>query len=161
MHRHREGEALLAATPAEVFAFVDDHSRFASHMSRASWMMGGGRMLVDVDDANARAVGSHIRLSGTVFGVRLSVDEVVAIRNPPSEKVWETTGSPRLLVIGSYRMGSEIRPATRGSRLRVFIDYELPTGWVTHWLGRLFGGFYAGWCVRQMLAGASGRFSRR
>jgi hypothetical protein len=36
----------------------------------------------------------------------------------------------------------------------VFIDYELPTGLVGHWLGRLFGGFYASWCTKQMLEDA-------
>jgi hypothetical protein len=95
----------IAATPEEVFAFIDDHSQFASHMSQSSWMMGGGRMLVDVDAARGQAVGSHIRLSGKVFGVRLFLDEVVTRRNPPTDKVWETVGIPRLLVIGSYRMG--------------------------------------------------------
>ena len=158
MQRHREGAVLIAGTPDEVFAFVDDHSRFASHMSQSSWMMGGGRMLVDVDGAKGQAVGSHIRLSGKVFGVRLFLDELVTRRSPPTEKVWETVGTPRLLVIGPYRMGIEIGPENRGSRLRVFIDYDLPTGW-TSWLALLFGGIYAGWCVKQMLAGTSAHFS--
>src|SRR4030067_1009294 len=43
-----------------------------------------------------------------------------------------------------------------GSRLRVFIDYELPPTPGTRWLGFLFGGFYARWCVRQMLQSARG-----
>jgi hypothetical protein len=63
VQRHREGAVLIAGTPDE--AFVDDHSRFASHMSQSSWMMGGGRMLVDVDGAKGRAVGSHIRLKSS------------------------------------------------------------------------------------------------
>lgn len=86
MQRRREGAALIAGTPDEVFAFVDDHSRFASHMSESSWMMGGSRMRVDVDGAGGRAVGSHIRLTGKVFGVRLFLDEVVTRRSPPTER---------------------------------------------------------------------------
>jgi hypothetical protein len=50
-------------------------------------------------------------------------------------------------------MGVEIRPETSGSRLRVFIDFELPDGIATYWLGRLFGHMYAKWCVGQMLRG--------
>ena len=61
-------------------------------------------------------------------------------------------------MIGPYRMGIEIRPENHGSRLRVFIDYDLPAGW-SSWLGLLFGGIYAGWCVKQMLAGTSAHFS--
>jgi Polyketide cyclase / dehydrase and lipid transport len=158
-HRHREASAMIDAPPEQVFAYVDDHSRFSSHMTDSSWMMGGGRMLVELDDAKGQTVGSHIRLSGKVFGIRLFLDEVVTRRTPPTEKVWETVGAPRLLVIGPYRMGVQIRPMAGCSRLHVFIDYDIPAGWVTRWLGRLFGGVYAKWCVAQMLSGTSKHFA--
>jgi hypothetical protein len=150
---HRESSAFIDASPEDVFAFIDDHSRFSSHMSESSWMMGGGRMSVEVDEARGQVVGSHIRLSGRVFGVSLHLDEVVTRRDPPTNKVWETVGVPRLLVIGAYSMGVQITPERGGSRLRVFIDYRLPEGSVTYWLGRLFGGLYARWCIDQMLTG--------
>ena len=118
-------------------------------------------MSVEADEGDGQAVGSHIRLDGRVLGLRLSLDEVVTRSEPPSHKVWETVGIPRLLVIGAYRMGVYIAPENGGSRLQVFIDYDLPTGRATYWLGRLFGGVYARWCVRQMLAGASAHFAVR
>lgn len=152
---------LISATPEDVFAFVDDHSRLSSHMSQSSWMMGGGRMLVEIDGLAGRAIGSHIKLSGKVFGLSLSLDEVVTRRDPPTDKVWETVGTPKLLVIGSYRMGIQISAEHQRSRLRVFIDYELPTTWRTRWLGWLFGGIYAKWCVRQMTEGTLRHFERR
>ena len=118
-------------------------------------------MEVEPDEAHGQAVGSHIRLAGRVFGLRLFLDEVVTRRDPPSDKVWETVGTPKLLVIGAYRMGVHITPEDGASRLRMFIDYDLPTGWATYWLGRLFSGIYAKWCVHQMLAGASAHFAGR
>ena len=151
---HLESSALVNASAEDVFAFVDDHARFSSHMGESSWMMGGGRMSVDLDPSQAQAVGSHIRLSGCVFGVRLYLDEVVTWRDPPINKVWETVGVPQLLVIGAYKMGVQITPVSGGSRMRVFIDYERPKGWSTYWLGLLFGRFYANWCVKQILRGA-------
>jgi hypothetical protein len=66
-----------------------------------------------------------------------------------------------LLVIGKYSMGVQIAPERAGSRVRVFIDYQLPDGRVTYWLGWLFGRFYAGWCVRQMLTGVQRNFTLR
>ena len=74
-------------------------------------------MSIDLDAAKGQTVGSHIRLSGTVFGIRLSLDEVVTRRRPPTDKVWETVGTPRLLVIGCYTMGIQITPESDGSRL--------------------------------------------
>ena len=159
--RHVESSVFINASAEDVFAFIDDHSRFSSHMNESSWMMGGGRMVVELDEAKGQAVGSHIRLSGRIFGVSLYLDEVVTRREPPTNKVWETVGAPRLLVIGAYSMGVQITPEGAGSRLRVFIDYQLPEGWVTCWLGWVFGGFYAQWCVGQMLAGALRHFAQR
>jgi hypothetical protein len=103
-------------------------------------------------------VGSRIRLSGRVLGVELSVEEVVVERNPPHRKVWETTGTPKLLVFGHYRMGFELSPQGSRSMLRVFIDYAVPEGGLSRWLGRVFGRAYARWCTQQMVDDAVRHF---
>ena len=89
----------------------------------------------------------------------LSVEEIVTERVPLQRKVWETTGSPKLLVIGHYRMGFEIASHENGSILRVYIDYALSDHRPARWLGSLFGRFYARWCTRQMLADAEKHFA--
>ena len=56
--------------PADLlFSYLDDHTQLAAHMSKSSWMMLGSRMAVEVDAAEGRAIGSHIRLSGRVLGI--------------------------------------------------------------------------------------------
>ena len=42
--RHYEDSARILAPVQELFAYIDDHTRFSSHMSKSSWMMGGGTM---------------------------------------------------------------------------------------------------------------------
>lgn len=154
--RHHEQAVSLLATPEQVFAFVDDHTRFSAHMGQSSWMMAGSRLRTEVDDGHGQRVGSHIRMTGSVVGLPLALDEVVTEREPPRRKTWRTVGSPRLLVIGEYQMGVEVEAQSEGSRLRVFIDYALPAR--NAWLGRLFGGVYAKWCVSQMAEGAAREF---
>lgn len=156
---HYESSAIVRSTANQVFAYIDDHARLSSHMSESSWMMGGGRMEVELDEDRGQKIGSQIRLSGRVFGIELSVVEVVTERNPPHRKVWETTGSPKLLVIGSYRMGFELSPQENGSILRVFIDYALPEKAPARWLGRLFSKHYARWCTQQMVNDAVKHFA--
>ncbi len=90
-------------------------------------MIGGGKMAVDMDEQRGRAVGSQIRMGGSMLGVEISLDEVVTVHDRPIRKEW--------------------------ALVRVFIDYELPSGSVAHKLGRLFGSVYAKWCVDQMLDG--------
>jgi len=155
---HYERSQVVDATAEAVFDFVDDHAQFSAHMGKSSWMMGGGHMTVEMDEQRGQAVGSHIRMGGSMMGSEISLDEVVTVHDRPSRKEWETVGSPRLIVIGSYRMGVHLTPESGGTLVRVFIDYDLPSGGVTHELGRLFGGVYAKWCVDQMLKGTVEHF---
>lgn len=159
MMRHKEAKAQLAAPPQAVFAHLDDQTRLASHMGKPSLMMGGGRMSYELDELKGQAVGSHIRMNGSAFGLHVSLEEVVTERTPPDCKAWRTIGYPKLIVIGLYEMGFEIDPIDGGSELRVWINYELPKGG----LGRLFpalGDAYARWCVNQMVSEAAGVFGR-
>lgn len=155
--RHYEESVFVTATPEEIFDYADDHGRFSSHMTRSSWMMGGGRMDVRLDEGKGKAIGSHIRLSGKVCGIRLFLDEVVTRYDRPVSKEWQTVGNPRL-VMGHYRMGWDIRAADGGSRFGVFIEYDLPESSGTRWLGYLLGHVYARWCVKQMIQGVRAHF---
>ncbi len=75
-------------------------------------------------------------------------------------KEWATVGTPHLIVVGSYTMGAHLTPHGDGTLVRLFIDYDLPSGPVTDELGRLFGTVDARWCVDQMMEGVVHRFRR-
>jgi hypothetical protein len=156
---HAEAEAQVASRPSEIFAYLDKHSQLSGHMSKSSWMMGGGRMDMTSDAGGFQRVGSRLRLAGKAFGLRVVLDEQVTIHESPQRKVWETVGTPRLLVIGHYRMGFDITSAAGVTRLRVFIDYDLPKSTIERVLGYLFGGVYARWCVNSMVRDARGHFA--
>jgi hypothetical protein len=156
--KHYEASVTISAPAEDLFAYVDDHARFSSHMSQSSWLTGGGRMEISVDEGRGQQVGSHIRMSGKVFGIRLFLDEVVTRYDPPRGKTWATVGDLRLLVVGHYRMSIEVEPRDCSSLLRVAIDYDLPPK--NAWLGRLLGRAYAKYCVRQMVKGAQGHYAK-
>jgi len=158
--RH-ESSGSVQASPEQVFAHIDNPARLVSHMRKGSWRMAGGQMNTATDAGRGQTVGSRIRLSGRVLGVELSVDELVVERDPPRRKVWATTGAPKLLVIGQYRMGFELSPQGSVSMLRVFIEYALPERAPARWLARLFGRYYARWCTRQMVDDAVEHFASR
>ena len=153
MKRHMETLARVAGEPHKVFAHLDDQTRLAEHMSKPSLMMGGGKMTYEFDEQKGQSVGSHIRMGGSAFGLQLSLDEVVTERIPPRRKVWQTVGTPRLVVIGSYEMGFELSATDQGSALRVWIDYELPPRGLGRFVPAL-GDAYARWCVNRMASDA-------
>lgn len=159
--RHAQFSDVVAAGPPVVFEFLDDPTRLTAHMERRSWKMAWGRMGTTIDEQGGRAVGSRIVVEGRVLGIRLFLEEVVTVRRPPMVKEWETTGRPRLLVIGPYRMRFTVEEASPGrSAVLVSIDYDLPDGWFTAVLGRLFGASYARWCTRRMATEAQAAFAR-
>jgi len=158
---HFADEAVTAAPPATLFAYLDKHSQMSAHMTRRSWMMGGGKMDISTDDGGFQRLGSRLRLAGHAFGLNLFLEEEITDYRPPQIKVWRTIGSPRLLIIGHYRMGFEITAAPAGSQLRVFLDYDLPSGVITRVLGRLLAPMYARWCVRNMVMEGEKKFPFR
>ena len=159
--RHFAASVQIDAGAYEVFAYLDNPARLSTHMTRSSWMMGGGRMQIVTDEGGGTRVGSHIRLSGKAFGHSLFLDQAVTQHDPPRAKTWETLGEPNLIVIGRYRMGFRLTGAASRSELRVFIDYDLPSAGVARILGWLFGRVYASWCVKRMLADAEALFRAR
>jgi len=161
LSEHFESKALIAAPAAEVFAYLDDPAHLVSHMAKRSWSMAGGRMELVLDERRGRSQGARIRLTGNMLGLSLAVDEEVVERQPPLHKAWQTVGTPRLLVIASYRMGFDIAPEAAGSRLRVFIDYALPERAPARWLGALLGHPYARWCTGRMARDTLAHFASR
>lgn len=158
-YRHKEAiEVDVAAAPAALFEHLDDQERLAAHMMQSSAMMAGSSMNFAFDRGRGRLLGSRIGISGKVLGILLEMSEIVTERDPPRRKAWETEGTPRLLVIGGYRMGFEIAAKGLDSQLRVFIEYDLPA-WPWRLLGMIAGRYYASWCVRSMANDAARKFS--
>ena len=110
-------------------------------------------MVYDFDEGRGQTVGSHIRMSGRAFGVDLFLDEVITHRDPPHRKVWRTVGAPKLIIIGSCEMGFRIIPDAAGSRLTVWIDYDLPDRGPGRWAPAI-AAYYGRWCVRRMVSDA-------
>ncbi len=129
---------------------MDDPIHLGAHMGRSSAVVGGISMRMQTDAQRGQAVGSVIHMSGRMWGVDLALQESVVERLPTRRKVWATLGEPVLVMIGRYSMGFDIRPTDGGAYLRVWIDFDPPPRWMPHWLGRIVGGFYARWCVRQI-----------
>lgn len=155
---HSEASADIGAGIDPVFAYLDDPRHLAEHMETSSAMMAGSSMRIEVDEHGGRGIGSHIRMTGRVMGLPLSVDETVVTYEPPRCKAWATVGEPRLLVLGGYCMGVDLRPQVGATRLRIWIDYAWPAGGLPRLLGRLLGATYARWCIEQMLRSCRDRF---
>lgn len=155
---HHETEVTLHTSAQAAFDFLDDFRKLSAHMERPSAMMLGSRMEISTDDGGGRAVGSRVRMTGRVLGMRLSLEEVVIEREPPTRKAWDIVQA-RLVVIGPYRLGFELTPRNGHCDLRVFIDYDWPKGTFARCLAAVLAKGYARWCTERMAKDAAGHFA--
>jgi hypothetical protein len=152
-----ETRVLVEADAATLFAHLDDPRQLGAHMTRRSPMMAGGRMDYVLDERGGRGVGAVIGMHGRALGWHLAVEEVVDTYEPGFCKVWHTVGQPRLLVIGSYRMGFDELALGALTELRTFIQWSPVRGWyapLVTWLGAR----YARWCIASLARDAQSRF---
>ena len=157
-HFTQEARSTIAAKADAVFAFLDDQASLGGQMEKPTAMMLGGSMHYTFDDGEGRTVGSVIRMDGKILGLTLTLQEEVAEHEPPRRKVWQTVGTPHILVVGAYRMGFEIEADGNQSSLRVFIEYDLPASRLGHFFGLMFARPYAHWCVSKMAEDAAKHF---
>lgn len=157
---HYEETVNIIAKPEEIFSYADDFNNFSSHMNKSSWMMAGSKMETSTDGGKGKKVGSHIKMQGKILGFNLFLDEVITKHIFPYHKEWETVGDINLIVIDHYKLGFEISSEDNNSKLRIYIDYNLPKSALLHFAGLVFGGVYAKWCVRQMINGVGSHFNR-
>ena len=155
---HAESRGEIATGAEALFSYLDDPRNLSEHMENPSPMMAGMAMRIDVDAQGGRSIGSQIRMSGRMLGLTLLLEEAITERLPPLRKAWQTFGVPRLIVIGHYRMGFDLQPTGAVTQLRVWIDYELPSSGMPHWLAKPLARTYARWCTEQMLRTAHNHF---
>jgi hypothetical protein len=156
--RHFEQAVDLRAPVTAVFDYLDDFERLGAHMMRSSWMMAGSAMRYEFDAGRGRKPNARVRLAGSFLGIKLEIDEEVTQYEPPLRKAWSTVGAPRMIILRGYRLGYELTPVGSGSRLTVFIDYQIPERGPARWLGQLLAAGYARWCVKSMIADAARTF---
>ena len=153
--------SVVVDTPIDqVFAYLDDPKRLASHMEESSWMMAGSHMKFDLDEKGGREIGSKITMTGKILGIPLLLNEVIHERTPPNRKTWKTSGPQKLIILDQYTMGFELQPIAEKTSLRVFIDYSIPQSGLFRLLGLLLGGYYARWCTEKMVTDAARNLSR-
>jgi hypothetical protein len=147
---HAEANKVVDRPMHQVFARLDDlvWQSAVRHSGRISLST------VQVDERMGRKVGSLNMLEARFFGMRLVREEVVIERVPPARKRWITVGEPRMLVIGSYRMGFDLASVHGGTRVTVVMDYNLPSRGLGIIIGRLFSRAYANSRTREVLARA-------
>lgn len=141
----------IRAPVEKVFAFLDDLSKTGMHMSERSMMMMGSKLELERLPGPEKGEGATFRWSGKVLGLPVNFTETVTRWKKNEEKVWETVGEPRMIILGWYRMRLTTEPKKSGTSVLLEIQYEPPKGFFYKLLSAFLARQYAGWCLNQML----------
>jgi len=144
-------ELSIQAPPEKVFAFMDDLSKTGMHMSQSSMMMMGSKLTLEQLEGPSKGVGATFHWSGKVMGMPIDITETVTKWIENKEKVWETIGSPKIIILGWYRMILKIESVKKGTLTSLEIEYTKPNGWFYKIMSFLFSGWYSRWCLNNML----------
>ncbi len=144
-------EVLIRAPCEKVFAFMDDLAKTGMHMSGRSMMMMGSKLKIEQLPGPEKGVGATFRWKGKVLGLPIDFTETVTHWKENEEKVWETIGSPQMIILGWYRMRLTTEPNENGTLASLEIQYMPPKGFFYNLLSAVSARRYADWCLSKML----------
>lgn len=143
---------LINSTPDKVFAYMDNLGNTGMHMMESSSMMMGSKLHLEQLSQNATGLGSKYHWFGKMMGIKMDFTVVVTKWIAAKEKVWETAGEARMIILGWYRMRLMLSPEEGGTNTELSIDYTKPTNIFLKFIAWILAPTYARWCVNSMLS---------
>ena len=122
-------------------------------MSENSMMMMGSKLTLEHLSGPERGVGAIFRWLGKIMGMEIDITERITTWIENREKVWETIGQPKIILLGWYRMILKTSAVKEGTLTSLQIDFTPPSGFFYKILYFLFSGWYCNWCLNNMLGG--------
>lgn len=145
----------INAPPETIFAFMDDIHNSGMHMTGRSMAMFGSRLNLEVLSTASTGPDVSYRWKGRIVGLPVDFTVVVKKWIKDVEKVWETIGHPKVIVIGWFRMFLNLTPVDGKTSVTLGITYDRPKGLLGKLLCLLLGPWYAKWCLKKMLRDAN------
>lgn len=148
---------IILGKPEEVFAFMDDIRNTGKHMTKTNAPMMGSKLGLEWLTDYKTGLGATYRWRGKAVGMKMDFTVEVTKWNPGKEKIWESVGEAKMIVISWYRMFLVLTPLPDGTtETELGIYYTKPR----NILGFLFGRPYSVWCVKSMLKDTKKHFAK-
>ena len=141
----------INSTPAEVFAYMDNIGNTGMHMTKSSAPMMGNKLELKQLSENATGLNSKFRWYGKMMG--FSMDFTVAVTKwiKEKEKVWETIGEAKMIILGWYQMHLLISPEGQNTNAALSIAYTKPKNIFFKFIAFFLAPVYANRCLNNML----------
>ena len=141
----------IKATPDKVFDYMDKLGNTGMHMMESSAMMMGSKLQLEQLSKNATGLDSRFRWYGKMMGLKMDFTVVVTKWTQSKEKVWETIGNSKMIILGWYQMRLILTPSSAGTLTELSISYTYPKNIFGKILAFFLSRWYGNWCLTNML----------
>jgi hypothetical protein len=144
-------DILIRSSPEKVFAYMDNLGNTGMHMMESSAMMMGSKLQLKQLSENATGLYSKFRWFGKMMGFMMDFTVVVTKWIKDKEKIWETIGEAKMIILKWYRMQLTILPAGQNTKAELSITYTKPDNIFFRLIAFFLAPWYANWCLKNML----------
>lgn len=142
---------IIHVYPEKAFAYMDNIGNTGMHMTKSSMPMMGSKLELKQLSENATGLNSKFRWFGKMMGFTMDFTVVVTKWIKDKEKVWETIGEPKMIILGWYKMHLVLSPEGKNTKAELSLAYTKPTGLFFKFIAFFLAPFYANWCLNNML----------
>lgn len=146
-----ERTEIYSSPPQVVFSYLDDMGVTGMHMTQSSMMMMGSKLNLEFLTEQHKGMGTRYRWTGKMMGMKMDFTVEVTKWKEGEEKIWETLGTPELIIYSWYRMHLKLAKVANGTLAKLSISYDKPKEWFYKLLYFLFADWYCRWCLKHML----------
>lgn len=141
----------INSTADKVFEYMDNLGNTGMHMMESSAMMMGSKLQLEQLTENTTGLDSKFRWYGKMMGLKMDFTVVVTKWEKSKEKVWETVGKARMIILGWYQMRLLLTPNGKGTLAELSISYTYPENIFGKILAFFLSRWYGNWCLKNML----------
>ena len=144
---------LIHSSPEKVFAYMDNIGNTGMHMTKSSMPMMGSKLELKQLSENTTGLNSKFRWTGKMMGFTMDFTVIVSKWIKDKEKVWETIGKAKMIILRWYQMRLVISSASGGqnTNAEISIAYTKPKNIFFRFIAFFLAPLYANWCLNNML----------
>jgi len=123
-------------------------------MTNNSIQMMGSKLVLKQLSENTTGPDSKFLWYGKVMGFTMGFTVVVTKWIKEKEKVWETVGETKMIIMKWYRMQLLVIPYLQSTKVTLSIAYTKPDNIFFKFVAFFLAPMYANWCLNNMLNGS-------
>ncbi len=142
---------IIYSTAEKVFDYMDNIANTGMHMTKSSKPMMGSKLELKQLSENATGLNSKFRWYGKMMGFTMDFTVVITKWIKDKEKVWETIGKAKMIIMSWYQMQLVISPDGQNTKAELSIAYTKPKNIFFKFIAFFLAPLYANWCLNNML----------